>query len=131
MFDYVTDYRNTHEWFYGIREFTPLTEVTRGLGAQFDATAHVGMSITTRLECDQFVEGEAFGTTSIKGFSISTAWQFVELDATTTRVVGEFTYDFGSGLAGRAAARLIEPAIKIAAGHSTKSLVSHAAKAAH
>ncbi len=130
VFDYVADYRNTHDWLYGIKEFEPLTEVTRGLGARFDAIAHVGIAIKTRVECDAFVEGELFGTKAVKGFPISTGWRFEEIDAATTRVIGEFTYELAGGLAGRAAARLIEPAIKVAASHTAKSLAAHAASAA-
>lgn len=129
VFDYVANYRNTHEWLYGIREFEPLTEVTRGVGARFDAIAHVGIAIKTTVECDQFVEGEVFSTKSIKGFRLDTAWRFTDLGSGETRVVGEFTYEMAGGIAGRAAARLVEPAIKVAANHTAKSLASHAAKA--
>lgn len=131
VFEYVADYRNTHEWLYGIKEFEPLSEVTRGVGARFDAIAHVGVSIKTTVECDEFVEGEVFSTRSIKGFQLDTGWRFTDLDSGETLVVGEFTYEISGGLAGRAAARLIEPAIKVAASHTAKSLAAHAAKAAH
>lgn len=130
VFDYVADYRNTHEWLYGIKKFEPLTEVTRGLGARFDAIGHVGITIKTTVECDEFVEGEVFRTRSIKGFSISTGWRFAEVDATTTKVTGEFSYELAGGIAGRAASKLIEPAIKLAVGHTAKSLATHAAQAA-
>lgn len=130
VFDYVADYTNAHDWLYGIKEFVPLTEVTRGVGARFDAIAHVGVSIKTTVECDEFVEGEVFSTRSVKGFQLDTGWRFTDLESGGTKVVGEFTYELAGGLAGRAAARLIEPAIKVAASHTAKSLATHAAQAA-
>ena len=129
VFDYVADYRNTPQWLYGIKEFQPLTEVTRGVGARFDATAHVGIAIKTVQECDEFVEGEVFRTTSVKGFTMATGWRFEDVDAATTRVIGEFTYELPGGIAGRAAAKLVEPAIRLAVGHTAKSLATHAAAA--
>lgn len=129
VFDYVADYRNTHDWLYGIKEFEPLTELTRGVGARFDAIAHVGVAIKTTVECDAFIEGELFSTRSVKGFQLDTGWRFTDLGTDGTKVVGEFTYEMAGGLAGRAAARLIEPAIKLAASHTAKSLATHAAAA--
>lgn len=127
VFDYVTDYRNATDWLYGVKVFTPRTEETRALGSEFFVMTAGGFAIKTVVVCTELVEGEVFGLTSVKGFSISSRWRFRPVDEDTTRVVGEFSYTLPGGAAVRMAARLAQPAIKLAVNRTAASLAANVA----
>lgn len=127
VFDYVADYRNATDWLYGVKVFTPRSEETRALGSEFFVMTAGGFAIKTVVVCTELVEGEVFGLTSIKGFSISSRWRFRPVDAGTTHVVGEFTYTLPGGAAVRMAAKLAQPAITFAANRTAQALATNVA----
>ena len=129
VFDYIADYRNIPEWFYGITSMEAVTERTRGLGARFAGTIHLGATLRSTVEATDFVENELIEITSVKGFRNSSRWTFSPSEA-GTRVECEFSYEFPGGLAGRALAKVVEPFVKIAVAHTTKAFTEKASAGA-
>ena len=123
-FDYVADSANTPKWFYGIKKFVPITEVTRGLGARFEAEVHMGATLKSTIECVEYVENEIFTIDSIKGIQNKSRWTFAEGAGGGTDINVEFTYHLGSGITGAALSKLVEPFVAITVKHTTNSLVS-------
>ncbi len=127
VFAYISDYRTTPDWFYGVKSWEPLTEETRGVGAQFEAAVHLGLTIRSTVELQEYVENELMVITSIAGFPNRSRWQFRSADAAdATTVDCEFSYDFPGGLAGKAMAKVVEPVVKIAVAHTTKEFARRA-----
>jgi len=127
VFAYVTDYRNVHEWLYGISKFVPITELDRGLGATFEGTINLGASLHSTVETTAFEEGKFFELDSIKGFKVTTRWSFEAIDAKKTRISADVTYSLPGGIAGKALGKVIEPFVKIAIRHSSEHLAKNAA----
>lgn len=122
-FDYVADYVNTPKWFHGIRSITPTTELTRGLGSTFDTEVHIGATLKSTITCIEYVENEIFTLESIKGIKNTSRWTFAPNADGGTDLAVEFTYSLGSGIAGAALSRLVEPFVAITVKHTTHSLV--------
>ena len=127
VFAYVTDYRKVPNWLYGVSKFVPITEVDRGLGATFDASIHLGITLHSTIETNAFEEGRMFGFDSIKGFRNWSTWTFEAIDDQTTRITADVYYELPGGLAGKAMGKAIEPFVKIAVKHSSEHLAEHAA----
>lgn len=127
VFDYVADYTHAPDWLFGVKVFAPRTEQTRALGSEFFVMTAGGFSIKTVVVCTELVEGEVFALTSVKGFPISSRWTFRPVDAATTHVVGEFSYTLPGGAAVRMAAKLAQPAIRVAANRTAQALAARVA----
>lgn len=123
-FDYVADSSNTPKWFYGIKKFQPLTEQTRGLGATFETEVHMGATLKSTVECIEYVENEIFTIESTKGIQNKSRWTFSPAGDGGTEISCEFSYHLGSGIAGAALSRLVEPFVAITVKHTTNSLVA-------
>ncbi|UDY24417.1 SRPBCC family protein [Nocardioides sp. Kera G14] len=126
VFEYAADHTRVPEWFYGLTSWKPLTEQTRGIGARFEGTVHLGATLRSTVEAVDFVENELIAITSVKGFPNASRWQFTPSEG-GTRVDCELTYDFPGGLAGKALAKVVEPFVKIAVAHATKEFTERAA----
>ena len=127
VFAYVTDYRNIPDWLYGISSFVPTTELDRGLGATFDGSIHLGVTLHSTIETTKFEEGRMFEFDSVKGFRNWSTWTFDEVDADTTRISADVYYELPGGIAGKAIGKVIEPFVKLAVRHSSEHLATHAA----
>ena len=123
-FAYISDYVNTPNWFYGIKSFVPVTEETRAVGATFDAVIHIGATLKSTVQVVEFVENEVFSLDSIKGIKNASRWTFSEREGGGTDVNVDFSYSLGSGIAGAALSKLVEPFVAIAVKHTTNTLIA-------
>lgn len=120
-FGYVADYRNVGEWLFGIRSFIPVGDLDYGLGSVFDGEMHLGATLTSRIEVNQFEENRLIGFDSISGFENSSVWTF-EPDTDRTRIHAEISYRVPGGVAGKALGRLIAPFVQVAVNKSAEHL---------
>jgi uncharacterized membrane protein len=122
VFDYVDDYRNTTKYMKDMTRWEPAGDTTHGLGSRFALSMKVGpMSIDGEVEIDQWVENQAIGWKTLKGFKQDGSWSFTEKGGGTE---ASFSVDieFPGGMAGKMMARTIEPAIKGTLQGSVKQL---------
>lgn len=121
-FAYTANYRNVPDWLYGISKFEPVGEVDYGLGAVFDGSMNLGVTLHSRIEVNEFEENRLIGFDSIKGFRNSSRWTFSAIDANRSSVVADVSYELPGGIAGKALGKVIEPFAKIAVQHSSAAL---------
>ncbi len=122
-FAHVADYRTVPDWMFGIRSFTPVGDIDRGLGAVYDAEMHIGPKVLrSRLRITEWIENRSLTLTSIEGFSTASTWSFADTHDGATRLDVEFSYFFPGGLAGRALGALVEPVVGQAIRHTDASL---------
>jgi uncharacterized membrane protein len=121
-FAYISDYTKTADWLYGLTEFTPLTEQTRGVGAKFDGTLKLGAKLQSLLETVEFEEGRLMKLESYKGIKNASRWEVVPTGDSSCTVKATWDYDLGGGIAGKALGKVVEPLVSMAAKHSTEQL---------
>lgn len=121
-FAYTADYRNVPSWLYGIEEFVPVGEQDHGLGAVFDGAMHVGVTLRSRIEIDDFAEDALISFDTVKGFQIRSRWSFAATGETTSRVVADIAYELPGGIAGKGLGKVIEPFVRLAIKHSSADL---------
>lgn len=123
-FEVVNDYRQVPKWMFGVSRFAPLTDVTVGLGATFDAAIKLGpKTLHAVVEVTEWVENEIIVLDSIKGFDASGTWRFAELDSPDhVDLDVRFDYNLPGGFAGRALGAVIEPFIGQGIAHTESSL---------
>jgi uncharacterized membrane protein len=124
-FAYTADYRNVPDWLYGISKFDPVGDKDYGLGAVFDGSMNLGATLHSRIEVNDFEENRLIAFDSIKGFTNSARWTFSAVDANSSTVVADVTYQLPGGIAGKALGKVIEPFVKIAVRHSSAALQKH------
>ncbi len=124
VFNYIADYTKCASYIYGLQYLAPLTDVTRGVGAKFEGKVKMGASLESCVEVTEFEEGVHYATQSFKGVKNGMDWTVTPTgdDSASVRLV--WTFDFGSGIAGRTIGKLVEPFIKIAAKQSADDLKS-------
>ncbi len=120
-FAYVADYRNVPNWLFGIKQFTPVGDRDYGLGSVFDGEMHVGATLTSRIEVNEFEEGRLIGFDSVEGFDVSSRWTFRDAGG-HAEITADVEYDVPGGLAGKALGRLIAPFVQIAVNKSAEHL---------
>lgn len=121
-FAYTADYRNVPSWLYGVEEFVPFGPKDYGLGAVFDGAMHVGITLRSRIEVDEFEENSLISFDTVKGFQIRSRWSFSATDDATSAVRAEVAYELPGGIAGKGVGKVIEPFVKIAIKHSSADL---------
>ncbi len=121
-FAYTADYRKVGNCLYGIQRFVPVGDKDYGLGAVFDGEMHVGLTLTSRIEVDAFVENELIAFDTIQGFQIKSTWRFASTGAATSKVHADVAYELPGGIAGKGVGKIIEPFVKIAIRHSSAAL---------
>lgn len=88
VFNYASDYQKWPEWYEGVSNFNPVTEMIRGNGTKYVYNAKIfGMNATAGTEIKQFKENEGWIGKSFKGFEHKTLWSFKKLNGET-----EFTH---------------------------------------
>ncbi len=88
VFKYASDYQKWSDWYEGVFNFNPITEMTRGNGTKYVYKAKLfGMNATVGTEITQFKENEGWIGKSFKGFGHKTIWSFKKSNGDT-----EFTH---------------------------------------
>jgi uncharacterized membrane protein len=88
VFEYASDYLKWPEFFEGLSDVKPITEITRCNGAKFIYKVKVlGMKVTVGTEFQQFKENEGWIGKSFKGIEHQTQWIFEKSNGHT-----EFTF---------------------------------------
>ncbi|GAB09186.1 hypothetical protein GOARA_031_00110 [Gordonia araii NBRC 100433] len=122
VWDYMSEVANLPNWMFGMSEMTPLSDQTRGEGAQFQSRMKVGARVDSVVEITRWVEGKEIDTASVSGFSNKTRWKLTEVDPDTTKISVEIEYNFPGGFAGKAIAKLVEPGVHAAVSASDHKL---------
>ena len=121
-FDYVAEYRNVPDWLFGIHSFEPVGERDHGLGSVFDASIHLGVHLRSRIEVNAWVDNRLIGFDSVKGFAVSSRWNFEPVGGDRTAITAEVSYRLPFGPAGKAMGKVMEPFVKQAVTHSSDHL---------
>jgi uncharacterized membrane protein len=88
VFQYASDYRKWPEWFKGVSDFKPITEIDRGNGARYVyKAAMMGMKVTVETEIQDYVEYRGWIGIAKRGMPHKTFWNFEPEDGGT-----RFTY---------------------------------------
>ena len=88
VFEFASNYQKWPEFFVGISEIKPITDITNDNGAQFLYKVRLmGIKVTVGTEFQQFNRNEGWIGKSFKGLDAQTQWIFKETDGKT-----EFTY---------------------------------------
>ncbi len=88
VFHYAADYRKWHEWFEGVSNFNPTTEITQGNGARYAYKATLmGVSVSVETEVHNYVINRGWTGVATKGMPHRTEWIFEQVDKGT-----KFTY---------------------------------------
>ena len=110
-FDYVDDWRNVPDYLVGVERFSPVGDKDQGLGSVFDVVVHAGVKIKTRLEVTDYVQRRLIEFESVKGFQVRARWHFEPVGDDGTLITCETTLHPPFGPAGKAMAKVLEPAI--------------------
>jgi uncharacterized membrane protein len=127
-FDYVADYREVPHWMFGVERFEVVGEQDRGVGAEFDATIHLGLRLHSRIRAAEWEENRVIGMDSVEGFKVRSRWYFDADGESRTTVTAKITYQLPFGPAGRGMGKLMEPFVKRAVVDSADKLVANIEK---
>jgi uncharacterized membrane protein len=111
-FEYVDDWRNVSDWLVGVETFTPAGDREQGLGSVFDVVIHAGVKVKTRLEVTDYVERRLIEFESVQGFKVRNRWNFEPIDDARTLITAETELHPPFGPAGKAMAKVMEPAVR-------------------
>jgi coenzyme Q-binding protein COQ10 len=88
VFDFASNYLKWQEFFVGISDIRPITDITDDNGARFLYKVQLmGMKVSVGSEFQQFKRNEGWIGQSFKGLNAQTQWIFKKSDGGT-----EFTY---------------------------------------
>ncbi len=121
-FEYLDDWRNVPDWLVGVEKFTPAGDKDQGLGSVFDVVVHAGVKIKTRLEVTDYVERRLIEFESVQGFKVRNRWNFEPVGDGRTLITAETTLHPPFGPAGKALAKVLEPAMGKIMQHSAGNL---------
>ncbi len=95
VFAYASDYQKWEDWFEGVSDFKPTTEIIRGNKTRYAYKAKMmGLSIGMGTEINGFVENEGWTGVSTKGMPHKTFWKFEPVAARTKMTYGlEYALD--------------------------------------
>jgi hypothetical protein len=84
VFRYASDWQKWAEWFEGVSDFQPITEVLRGNGARYAYKARLlWFEASVETEITEFVEGRGWKGIARRGIPHTTYWLFEAVDAQT------------------------------------------------
>jgi uncharacterized membrane protein len=130
VFAYVDDYRNTTKYMKDMTRWEPVGSKTHGMGSRFALSMKVGpLNIDGEVEIDQWVENQAIGWKTKKGFRQDGSWSFQEKGG-STEAAFSVDFDLPGGIAGKMMAKAVEPAIKSTLEGSVKQLKAQTEKLA-
>ena len=88
VFEFASNYQKWPEFFVGISDIKPITDITSDNGARFLYKVQLmGIKMTVGTVFQQFKRNEGWIGQSFKGLDAQTQWIFTETDGRT-----EFTY---------------------------------------
>jgi len=88
VFEFASNYLKWHEFFVGISDVRPITDITNNNGARFLYKVQLmGLKMTVGAEFQQFRRNKGWIGQSFKGLDAQTQWMFKEKEGKT-----EFTY---------------------------------------
>jgi uncharacterized membrane protein len=77
VFAYASDWRLWEEWWEGVSDFRPTTEVTRGNGTRYAYKAWIsGITLNLEAEIHEFAENVGWRAVGTKGVPHKTQWVF-------------------------------------------------------
>ena len=123
VFAYVDDFTATKDWMYGLQSIEPVGEQLHGLGATYEGTMKLGVTLTSRLRCTGYEPHRLIETSSVQGVENTQRWTFTDLGENRTRVEVWISYTLPGGPAGRVIANAVKPFIGIAVKHTSEALV--------
>lgn len=123
VFAYVDDFTKTKDWMYGLHTIEPVGEQLRGVGATYDGTMKLGVSLTSRLRCTRWEPGRLIEIESVKGVQNTQRWTFTDLGGDRTRLEAWISYTLPGGPAGKVIANAVKPLISVAIKHTSETLV--------
>jgi len=92
VFAYASDWRRWEEWWLGVSDFRPTTEVTRGNGTRYAYKAWIaGIRLGLETEVCDFVENVGWRGVVTRGTPHTTRWVF-EPAGTGTRLTYTLEY---------------------------------------
>lgn len=122
VFAYVDDYTNTTKYMHGLKRWEPAGDQTHDVGARFALSMEAGPKTwDSVVEISERVENETIAWEPIDGFKQSGLWTF-ERQGEGTRVRLAVDFTFPGGLAGKAVAKVAEPAVKMNVQKSVEKL---------
>jgi uncharacterized membrane protein len=128
VFEYVDDYKNTTKYMKDMTKWEPVGSKTHGKGSRFTLSMQVGpLNIDGEVEIDQWVENQAIGWKTKKGFRQDGSWSFTEKGG-GTEAAFSVDFDLPGGIAGKMMAKAVEPAIKSTLEGSVKQLKAQTEK---
>jgi len=88
VFAYASDWEKWSDWFEGVSDFKPTTEIKKGNGARYAYKAKMmRLNINVETEIRDFVENQGWTGLGTKGIPTQTQWIFEKLEHST-----KFTY---------------------------------------
>jgi len=123
VFSYVEDVDTTKDWMYGLHAIEPVGEQLHGVGATYDGTMRLGVSLTSRIRCTRWEQDRVIEIESVKGIQNTQRWTFTDLGEGRTRVDAWISYTLPGGPAGRVIASAVKPFIGVAIKHTSDRLV--------
>ena len=126
VFAYASDWRRWEEWWEGVAEFRPTTEVTRGNGTRYAYKAWIaGMTRNLETEIHEFEENVGWKGVAINGPPHRTQWVFEDKGG-TTRLTYILEYDLPWPVVGTILdALLMRPGWQRKLEHSLRNLKDH------
>lgn len=93
VFAYASDWRKWEDWWEGVSDFKPTTELTRGNGTRYAYKAWIaGITLNLETEIHEFVENVGWKGIVIKGPPHRTRWVFEDQgDKTRLTYILEYT----------------------------------------
>ncbi len=128
VFGYVDDYRNTTKYMKDLSKWEPVGDKSHGKGSRFALSMKAGpLNIDGEVEIDTWVENQAIGWVTKKGFRQDGSWTF-EKSGDGTQATFAVEFDFPGGIAGKMMARAVEPVLKSTLETSVKQLKAQTEK---
>ncbi len=126
VFAFASDWRHWEDWWEGVSQFRPTTQVSRGNGTRYAYRAWIaGMAFNLETEIHEFTENVGWKGVSTKGPPHRTQWIFEEM-GDKTRLTYVLEYDLPWPLVGPILdALLMRPGWQRMLEHSLRNLKIH------
>jgi uncharacterized membrane protein len=124
-FGYVADHRHVPEWMFGVQEFHAVGAQESGVGAEFEATIHLGARLHSRIRAVEWEENRAIGMDSVTGIPVRSRWYFSADGPERTTVTARVSYEPPFGPAGRMMSKVMEPFVQRAVADSARRVIAN------